>query len=106
MCFRNFFPDNLAQACFQHTKTQYYNRKEIRKRLVETNATDVLDGSSFIVNSTTGVPLNISFHTENVTKMIVQYEVDVEKKGLAYGNGINVLGKEWTGLWEWHQCFR
>ncbi|XP_052813216.1 excitatory amino acid transporter 2-like isoform X1 [Mya arenaria] len=90
---RNFFPDNLAQAMFQHVKTEYKNVTEHRKRIEQINVTDVVAGTTLMVNTTTGLPLNVTLSPiGNVTNVIVEYTIEVEKKGLQLGNGINVLG--------------
>ncbi|KAL4228027.1 hypothetical protein ACF0H5_013465 [Mactra antiquata] len=88
---RNFFPDNLAQACFQHVKTSYSDVKVKKKRIEYIPVTDL--NTNLTVTTTTGTLVNITLAPiNNMTKQIVEYEETVEMKGLKYGNGINVLG--------------
>lgn len=101
--FRNFFPDNLAQACFQHVKTNYADVTVKKKRIQLNPITDdiILNGTK-LVNSTTGKALNASLMTTqdgNFTKHIIEYEEMATVKGLKYGDGINVLGKNWVMFW-------
>ncbi|XP_060551511.1 excitatory amino acid transporter-like [Ruditapes philippinarum] len=93
---RNFFPDNLAQAMFQHVKTSYSDIEVKKKRIKLLPFTDdiILNGT-ILVNETTGERINATLYTSqdgNFTKQIVEYVEMVEKRGLKYGNGINVLG--------------
>ncbi|XP_045216876.2 excitatory amino acid transporter-like [Mercenaria mercenaria] len=93
---RNFFPDNLAQAMFQHVKTSYSDVKVKKKRIQLTPLTDniILNGT-ILINETTGQRINATLTTTaegNFTKQIIEYEEMMEVRGLKYGDGINVLG--------------
>lgn len=90
--FRNFFPDNLAQACFQHVKTNY-DDVQVKKKRIEYITTPLLN-TTLQLNTTTGVPVNVTLSPDgNVTKQIMVYYETVTVRSLKYGNGINVLGE-------------
>ena len=94
--YRNIFPDNLAQAMFQHVKTSYNTVNVTRKRLelVPANHSTSNETSSSIVDdfeSTTVVLLDSNF--TDVVRKVVTYQEEVVVRKLATGNGINVLGK-------------
>lgn len=90
---RNIFPENLAQAMFQHVKTSYRMVNVTRKRhdYVQTpdNFSELINNTFLTIGNVTVVPTN----TSNLTKVIVEYQEEVEVRGLNYGNGINVLGE-------------
>ena len=90
---RNIFPENLAQAMFQHVKTSYRMVNVTKKRFdyVETpdNFSELINNTFLTIGNVTVVPTN----TSNLTKVIVEYQEEVEDRGLKYGNGINVLGE-------------
>ena len=90
--FRNFFPDNLAQACFAHVKTTYTNVTVRKKRIEFITISDTVENTTFLPsNSTTISLINITPSPEG-KKTIVEYTEQVVRKGLQSGNGINVLG--------------
>jgi hypothetical protein len=81
---------------FQHVKTSYSDIEVKKKRIKLLPFTDdiILNGT-ILVNETTGERINATLYTSqdgNFTKQIVEYVEMVEKRGLKYGNGINVLG--------------
>lgn len=90
---RNIFPENLAQAMFQHSKTHYKTVNVTKKRFdyVQTpdNFSDLINNTFVTIGNVTVAPTNQS----NLTKVVVTYQEEMEVRGLKYGNGINVLGE-------------
>lgn len=87
--FRNIFPDNLAQAMFQHVKTAYETVNVSKKRAEYHPVNETNDTSTDFVS-------NVTLEFTNSTgfkKVIVTYQEQVDKRSLQYNDGINVLGK-------------
>ncbi|ESO83435.1 hypothetical protein LOTGIDRAFT_169299 [Lottia gigantea] len=82
---RNIFPNNIMQACFQHTKTVY---KKKYLKMEDTNGTDI--------NSTTTVPPVTTMINNIINNMTNQSEDATENfvwtRTYPAVNGINVLG--------------
>lgn len=81
---RNIFPDNIAQAMFQHVKTNYVDvpveYKHYQNISMPYNESNPSYNTSF------------SNMTDNYTTIIVTEKKMVEKRKIEYGDGINVLG--------------
>ena len=93
---RNIFPDNLAQAMFQHVKTGYDTVNVTRKRIelvpVNHSSADEINNHTLDGLQSTTVGLSGGNVTDLVRK-VVTYQEEVVVRTLSSGNGINVLGK-------------
>lgn len=87
--FRNIFPDNLAQAMFQHVKTAYETVNVTKKRAEYQPINGTYDTSTDSGSNVTLTPSNGT----GLKKVIVTYQEQVDKRSLQYNDGINVLGK-------------
>lgn len=94
----------MAQACFQHVKTNYRDEKIMKKRIVYENATSPSTAIPLLQNITTTPTITLVYENgtlQNTTelpmitetvKVIEEYYETVTIRGLKYGDGINVLG--------------
>ena len=78
LCYRNMFPENLVQACFQSSQTYYVPKKPIN----ETDNATLL--------TTTLAPMTTTLSGSNLTlaKPVEEFE-----RKLRYIDGMNVLGQ-------------
>lgn len=98
--FRNMFPENLIQACFQQIQTIYVASKTVRRSIVPAsnateadNDTDLNDVLTTVAMTTADKFMNLSngsLITEQTTSPVATV---VMKRSLKYVDGINVLGE-------------
>lgn len=82
--YRNIFPDNLLQAAFQHTKTEYVNKGFVKE--------DALGNTSYYMNVTkvtasSGENMTNEVHNKPEIKWVRTFPM---------ADGINVLGVYFT----------
>ncbi|CAG5128404.1 unnamed protein product, partial [Candidula unifasciata] len=96
---RNIFPNNIIQACFQHTKTVYAIKHPEEFIYTAPNSSlladlnDTLSASVTTVLTTTQATLvNISSSDTNQTVVVIREEVTKWVRTYPMNDGVNVLG--------------
>ncbi|XP_076444963.1 excitatory amino acid transporter-like [Babylonia areolata] len=85
---RNIFPDNLLQACFQHTKTVYESDTSMPDDLPE----NVSNAINVTLATTTQTTLLTTIEDGNATYIVVKETETKWVRTFPMADGINVLG--------------
>ncbi|BFZ09489.1 hypothetical protein BsWGS_12528 [Bradybaena similaris] len=96
---RNIFPNNIIQACFQHTTTVYAVKKPEEfvytapnsSLLAELNAT-LATSLSTVMSTTQRSIINASISDSNQTVVVIREEVTKWVRTYPMNDGVNVLG--------------
>lgn len=91
---RNIFPDNLLQACFQHTKTVYIkDTSDDVEDVAEAIISNMTSPNYTLASSTTTTMMTTVNATDNMTYVLLK-ETEIRYiRDFPMADGINVLGK-------------
>ena len=93
---RNIFPDNILQACFQHTKTVYVVKEAEEFILTRPNSTNLTDFAPSLTTTQRTITTTVNMTTNESTTIV--NETIQWVRSYPMEDGMNVLGKLMFGI--------